>query len=180
MNKRYSTTVATLAAVTIMATGTIAPLLGQTLQTASAQPPIEPQPGLTMFTKILQDDEAGNAVGWRPDGLRRTFAITDEEVDGNDTILINTDQPGQDFVVCSVDNKDEFGFEVNCIETIYGDPNDPPQMPVLEGGPDDGAILYYTVIRLPPVPLTSPSADVLEQTQNATAERREGAEGSSE
>jgi hypothetical protein len=66
MNKRYSTTVTALAAVTIMATGTIAPLLGQTLQTASAQPLIEPQPGLTMFTKILQDDEAGNLVGWRP------------------------------------------------------------------------------------------------------------------
>jgi hypothetical protein len=178
MNKRYSTTVAALAAVTIMATGTIAPLLGQTLQTASAQPPIQPQPGLTMFTKILRDDEAGNLVGWNPDGLKRTFTITDEEVSLNDTILINTGQPGLNWVVCSVDHKDEFTFEVNCIETTSGDPNDPPQMPVLEGGPDDGSILYYTVIRLPPVPLTAPPADVLEQTQNATAERR-GAEGSS-
>lgn len=172
MNKRYSTTVATLAAVTIMATGTIAPLLGQTLQTASAQPPIEPQPGLTMFTKILRDDEAGNLVGWRPDGLKRTFSITDEEVDLDDTILINIHQEVQNWVVCSVDKKYEFGFEVNCIETTYGDPNDPPQMPVLEGGPDDGAILYYTVIRLPPVPVTAPPADVLEQTQNTTAQRR--------
>jgi hypothetical protein len=48
-------------------------------------------------------------------------------------------------------------------------------MPVLEGGPTDGAILYYTVIYAPIAPLTVPPADVLEQTQNATAERREGA-----
>jgi hypothetical protein len=109
-------------------------------------------------------------------GLKCTFSITDEEVDLDDTILINTHHEGPNWVVCSVDRKYEFGFEVNCIETTSGDPNDPPQMPVLEGGPDDGAILYYTVIRLPPVPVTAPPADVLEQTQNATAQRREGAE----
>jgi cell division protein FtsN len=52
----------------------------------------------------------------------------------------------------------------------------PPQMPVLEGGPANGTILYYTVITANVVPLTAPPADVLEQAQNATAERREGAE----
>jgi hypothetical protein len=168
MNKRYSTTVATLAAVTIMATGTIAPLLGQTLQTANAQ--------LSGYTKIVRDDQAGNAVGWNPDGLERSFSIIDEEVTLNDTILINTLLVGLNFVVCSVDHKYEMGFEVNCIETTSGfDPPTPPQMPVLEGGPDDGSILYYTVITANVVPVTAPPADVSEQAQNATAERREGA-----
>jgi hypothetical protein len=174
MNKRYSITVATLAAVAIMATGTIAPLLGPTLQTASAQP----QPGLPMFTKIVQDDQTGNAVGWNPDGVRRTFLIVDDEVTANDNILINTRQ--SNFVVCSVDFKVDRIFEVNCIETTQGFNPPPGQIPVLEGGPDNGAILYYTVIQLPPIPLTAPSADVLEQAQNATAERREGAEESPE
>jgi hypothetical protein len=169
MNKRYSTTVAALAAVTIMATGTIAPLLGQTLQTASAQP--------SFFTKIVRDDQAGNAVGWNPNGLKRTFFIVDPEVGDGNTILINTHQ--HNFVVCSVDYRPPGGFfEVNCIETTQGIDPLPGQMPVLEGGPADGAILYYTVLDVDVVPLTVPPADVLAQAQNATAERREGAEES--
>jgi hypothetical protein len=168
MNKRYSTTVAALAAVTIMATGTIAPLLGQTLQTANAQ--------LSGYTKIVRDDPAGNAVGWNPDGLKRSFNIIDEEVTLNDTILINTHHV-QNFTVCSVDARYQFGFEVNCIETTNGyAPPTPPQMPVLEGGPANDTILYYTVITANVVPVTAPPADLLEQAQNATVERREGAE----
>jgi hypothetical protein len=171
MNKRYSTTVATLAAVTIMATGTIAPLLGQTLQTASAQV-------FSGYTKIVRDDPAGNAVGWNPDNLTRSFRITDLECCARgSTILINTHQ--LNFVVCSVDYRpNDIQFEVNCIETTPGYEPLPGQMPVLEGGPTDGAILIYTVIYAPIVPLTVPPADVLEQAQNTTAERREGAEES--
>jgi hypothetical protein len=171
MNKRYSTTVAALAAVTIMATGTIAPLLGQTPQTASAQPP----PNISIHTKVVRDDPAGNAVGWNPDNLTRSFNITDLECCARgSTILINTHQ--LNFVVCSVDYRpNNIQFEVNCIETTPGYKPLPGQMPVLEGGPTDGAILYYTVIYAPIAPLTVPPADVLEQTQNATAERREGA-----
>jgi hypothetical protein len=165
MNKRYSTTVATLAAVTIMATGTIAPLLGQILQTASAQTP-------SAFTKIVRDDQRGNAVGWNPDGVTRTFFIAEPELGEPWTVLINTHQAN--FVVCSVDYKiAQTGFEVNCIET-----NPSGQMPVRGGGPADGATLYYTVINAVLAPTTAPPADVLEQAQNATAERREGAEES--
>jgi hypothetical protein len=170
MNKRYSTAVATLAIVTIMATGTIAPLLGQTLQTASAQL-------VNGFTKIVRDNPAGNAVGWDPDGLKHTFVIDDPEVTVNDTILINTHQ--DNFVVCSVDYRPNFGsFEVNCIETTPG--FEPPigNITVLEGGPDDGAILFYTVITANNVPVTVSPADLLAQAQNATAERRERAEES--
>jgi hypothetical protein len=162
MNKRYSTTIATLAIVTIMAIGTIAPLLGQTLQTASAQRP-------SAFTKIVRDDQAGNAVGWNPDGVVRTFSIAEPELGEDDTVLINTHQ--QNYVVCSVDFKIVgAAFEVNCIQT-----NPSGQMPVFGGGPANGAILTYTVISARLVPTTVPPADVLEQAQNATAERREGA-----
>jgi hypothetical protein len=166
MSKGYSTTVATLAAVAIMATGTIAPLLGPTLQTASAQTP-------SAFTKIVRDDQRGNAVGWDPDGVTRTFFIAEPEMAEDDTILINTYQAN--FVVCSVDFKlAQTGFEVNCIETS------PVGPPVLQGGPTNGAILTYTVISARLVPTTVPPADVLEQAQNMTADRIEGTEGSSE
>jgi hypothetical protein len=170
MNKRYSTTVATLAIVIIMATGTIAPLLGQTLQTASAQL-------AEGFTKIVRDNPAGNAVGWNPDGLERTFVINDPEVTVNDTILINTEQ--DNFVVCSVDHRHRFNFssfEVNCIETTPG--FGPGNITVLEGGPADGATLIYTVIAAFNAPLTVSPDDLLAQPQNATAERRERAEES--
>lgn len=171
MNKPYSTTVVTLAAAIIIATGTIAPLLGQTAQTASAQLP-------NMWTKVVRDDQAGNAVGWNPDGLTRSFEIVDHELTLASTVLINTNQ--SNFVVCSVDYRaSDIHFEVNCIETTSGFfPTG--EMPVLGGGPADGAILYYTVIQAPIEPVTVLTPDALAQAQNITAERREGAEESPE
>jgi hypothetical protein len=166
MNKRYSAA-ATLAAVIIIAIGTIALLLGQTPQTASAQLP-------NMWTKVVRDDQVGHAVGWNPDGLTRSFDIVDQELNLASTVLINTHQ--SNFVVCSVDYRpSDIHFEVNCIETTPGYfPTG--EMPVLGGGPADGAILYYTVIQAPIEAVTVLTPDVLAQAQNMTAERREGTE----
>jgi hypothetical protein len=171
MNKRYSTAGTTLAAIIIIATGTIAPSLAQTPQTASAQL-------LSIWTKVVRDDQAGNAVGWNPDGLTRSFTIIDQELTLASTVLINTHQ--SNFVVCSVDYRPtDIHFEVNCIETTPGYlPTG--EMPVLGGGPADGAILYYTVIQAGIQPLNVPTSDVLTQAQNMTAERRQGGEESPE
>ncbi len=171
MNKRYSITGATLATIIIITTGTIAPSLAQAPQTASAQL-------LSIWTKVVRDDQAGNAVGWNPDGLTRSFTIIDQELTLASTVLINTNQ--SNFVVCSVDYRpSDIHFEVNCIETTPGYlPTG--EMPVLEGGPADGAILYYTVIQAGIQPLNVPTSDVLAQAQNMTAQRIEGGEESPE
>lgn len=171
MNKRYATTTATLVTIIIITTGTIALSLAQTPQTASAQL-------LSIWTKVVRDDQAGNAVGWNPDGLTRSFTIIDQELTLASTVLINTHQ--SNFVVCSVDYRpSDIHFEVNCIETTPGYlPTG--EMPVLGGGPSDGAILYYTVIQAGIQPLNVPTSDVLTQAQNMTAERRQGADESPE
>jgi hypothetical protein len=160
MNSRYLTAAATLI-ITISA-GTITIFLGQIPQTASAQ--------LSIFTRTLKDDQAGHASGWDPDGSRRSFMITEPEFySTDDTVVINTQQ--NNFVVCSVDYRAQFTFEVNCIETTNGYlPSG--NMTILGGGPDEGATLYYTVIHGTVLPLRAPLSDILAQAQNATAERR--------
>jgi hypothetical protein len=167
MNKRYSITGTSLAIIIIIVTGTIALSLAQAPQTASAQL-------LSIWTKVVRDDQAGNAVGWNPDGLTRSFTIIDQELTLASTVLINTHQ--DNFVVCSVDYRpSDIHFEVNCIETTPGYlPTE--EMPVLGGGPADGAILYYTVIQAGIQPLNVPTSDVLAQAQNMTAQRMEGGE----
>jgi hypothetical protein len=170
MNKLYSravTAIVAIVSIMIISAGTFTIWLGQTPQMASGQP--------SMFTRILQDDPAGNAAGWDPDGSKRTFTIVDPEFSASDnTVVINTVQ--NNFVVCSVDYRIDRIFEVNCIETTSGTfPSDNiTALPdtILEGGPADGAILYYTVVHAPLIPLRgSVSPDVLAQAQNQTAAR---------
>jgi len=135
---------------------------GQAPQTASGQ--------VSMFTRILQDDPAGNAAGWDPDGSKRSFTIVEPEFSASDNmVIINTVQ--DNFVVCSVDYRGDRFFEVNYIESTNGYfPSG--NMTVLGGGPADGAILYYTIIHSPLIPLRGPPPpDVLEQGLNQTSAR---------
>jgi len=168
MNTRYSKIIGTiLGAILIVGTTTITSLLVQTPQTASAQ--------LNIWTKIVRDDQAGNSVGWNPDGSIRTFTITDPELTLASNVLINTHQ--SNFVVCSVDYRPtDTQFEVNCIETTNGYlPTG--DVPVLTGGPADGAILYYTVIQGGIQPVTPLDAEDEVRAQNMTADRRGGGGG---
>ncbi len=165
MNTQYSRiTVTILGAIMIVGTSTITALLIQAPQTASAQ--------LNIWTKIVRDDRAGNSVGWNPDGSTRTFTITDPELTLASNVLINTHQ--SNFVICSVDYRPtDTQFEVNCLETTNGYiPTG--DMPVLTGGPADGAILYYTVIQGGIQPVTPLDAEEEARAQNMTADRREG------
>jgi hypothetical protein len=84
-------------------------------------------------------------------------------------VLINTVQAN--FVVCSVDSRGNGFFEVNCIETTNGYfPSG--NMTVLEGGPDDGATLYYTVIHSPFIPSRgAPPPGFLAEEQNLLMQR---------
>jgi hypothetical protein len=161
MNKLCMNILLTLSAF-IMISSAYTVLLGQTPQTANAQ--------ISIFTRVLNDDPAGHAAGWDPDGSRRSFNIIEPEFAASDNmVLINTVQAN--FVVCSVDSRGDGFFEVNCIETTNGYfPSG--NMTVLEGGPDDGATLYYTVIHSPFIPSRGPPPPgVLAEEQNLLMQR---------
>jgi hypothetical protein len=77
--------------------------------------------------KILRDNRIGHIRGWDPNGVWRTFFISDKCVDPiKSTVLINTIQGN--YVVCSVDYLVDEGFEVNC-----------------DLAPSDGGELHYIV-----------------------------------
>jgi hypothetical protein len=63
--------------------------------------------------KVLFDNAAGNAKGWNPNGILRTFTISDSCVNPlNSVVLVNTKQ--SNFVICAVDYLVSGAFEVNC------------------------------------------------------------------
>ncbi|MGA7978157.1 MAG: hypothetical protein WB975_13055 [Nitrososphaeraceae archaeon] len=71
----------------------------------------------TCPAKLVRDTAAGNAVGWDPNGARRTFLIHDNcYIAGDSTVLVNL--KGAGFEVCNVDWNLASGsnryFEVHC------------------------------------------------------------------
>jgi hypothetical protein len=113
------------------------------------------------------DDEAGNAVGWNPDGTTRFFTIRDSQFDQNSTVIINTHQ--SNFVVCNVDyryNTEGFNaFEVNCGEQLNS---------TTGVAPAEGGRLHYTIIKMAP---TTPEPPTEADVQAATAQRTQQAAG---
>jgi hypothetical protein len=164
MKKPCTTIPLTVIALIMILSACIAPL-AQTPRAAYAQ--------IQIFSRVLQDDPVGHALGWDPDGSTHTFNIIEPEFNAStDMVFINTVQ--DNFIVCSVDYRWVGSFEVNCIETTSGYlPSG--NITVLEGGPDNGAGLYYTVVSGLIIPSRSPPpSDALPEGQNVIAERMRG------
>jgi len=161
MNVKYTIAIALLGA--ILFTGTLV-FIGQTSQNAHAA-------SFSVVHRVIMDDDAGHAIGWDPDGSRRTFLISDNEFNSSTSVVvINTRQVN--YEICQVDYWSLSGdfFEVNCIETqSAGTP------PVLEGGPADGSILKYSIINTEPesmAPMPALAKESLAKESTAIMENR--------
>jgi hypothetical protein len=163
---KYTIAVALLGA--ILSTGTFA-FIVQTPQKAHAA-------SFSVVHRILMDDDAGHARGWDPDGLARTFAISDNEFNSSTSVVVINTQQGN-FGICQVDwwsgqfNGQEV-FEVNCIETTTG------QTPVLEGGPSEGSVLKYAIINTEPSESMAPTPALAEEARTLMENRTSTAQNS--
>jgi hypothetical protein len=79
----------------------------------------------------LEDDAAGNALGWNPNGALDAFTITEPAVSGENSAFVSI-IVDQENIVCIVFNLDVGTFSVRC-----------------DGTPVDGTKLHYIVENLP-------------------------------
>jgi hypothetical protein len=85
-----------------------------------------------MKRKTLLDSPAGNALGWNPDGVTKTFTITEPDVSGLDTGYVSALVEFAGLPNCQVDSQLTGSFSLIC-----------------ENPPGDSTRLHYVVENLP-------------------------------
>jgi hypothetical protein len=106
-----------------------------------------------MIRKTLDDDNAGHAHGWNPDGSTKSFAIFDSDIVGaSDSEFIDVMIRYANLAYCTASPGDTGLFVVHC-----------------DNAPVDSAVLDYVITKLPANVVTSTDVSALESSALSSA-----------